>query len=174
MLHTAFYSGKQQRLTMHNNDIEMSITEAKSTLESIAIIEKDTNEVVRPPLWLTLIISCLYGIMTFSWAATRHENLWMLGLIVSTLAFLMAIAFYLHSSRLLGVKPKVLPRSKQELIFHIFSAIFFGMIFVLARILSMSDMWWASYAGGAINAVTLAFLLHRYSTGNFKTDTSQT
>ena len=158
---------------MKNNDEPISIAEAKSTLDSLAKIERDTNQVLRPPLWLIFITSCLYGMMTFSWAATRHDNLWMLGLIVSTIVFLMAVAFYLYTSRLLGVKPKLLPKSKSEFKFHLFTAIFFGMVFALTRIFSTNDIWWASYVGGAINAIVLAFLLHNYSTGDFKIGTRQ-
>ena len=79
-------------------------------LELSAKIGRDTNSVIRPPLWLTIFISFFYGMMTFSWASTRHENLWMLGMIISTICFLVLVAFYLYSSHLLGVKPKLMPK----------------------------------------------------------------
>lgn len=152
---------------MANSEQTISVTEAKSTLESLARIERDTNVVIRPPLWLNVIISCLYGFMTFSWASTRHENLWMLGLIISTIGFLLAIAFYLYTSRLLGIKPKLSPKSKSEFKFHLLSGLFFGGVFVLTRVFSTNDIWLASYIGGAINALALAYSLHNYSTGNY-------
>lgn len=158
---------------MHNNDSKVSVAEAKSTLASLANIEKHSNEAVRPPLWLTVIIACAYGMMTFSWAATRHENLWMLGLIIATAVFLLAVAFYLYCSRLLGLKPKLLPRSTSEFTFHFLTAIFFGGVFALTRVASTHDVWWAAFVGGVINALALALLLHNYATGDFKMSAKQ-
>jgi hypothetical protein len=158
---------------MNNNDSNISVAQAKSTLESLASIQEHSNEAIRPPLWLTVIIACSYGMMTFSWAATRHENLWVLGLIISTGAFLLALAFYLYCSRLIGVKPKLVPRNASEFKFQIVSAIFFGIVFALTRVASTHGFWWASFVGGAINALALAFLLHNYSTGDFKMSAKQ-
>ncbi|WP_444996082.1 hypothetical protein [Aliikangiella sp. IMCC44359] len=158
---------------MSNHEKPISVAEAQSTLESLAKIEQETNTVLRAPLWLNFIIACSYGMMTFSWASTRHDNLWMLGLIISTIVFLLAIAFYLYNSRLLGVKPKLLPKSKSEFKFHLFAGLFFGLVFALTRVLSTNDIWWASYVGGAINALVLAYSLHHYPSGDFKRNTSR-
>lgn len=152
---------------MDNSEETITMAEAKSTLESLAKIQRDTNVSIRPPLWLNSTISFLYGAMTFSWASTRHENLWMLGLIVSGIGFMLAVAFYLYTSRLLGIKPKLYPKSKSEFKFHLLLAIFFGVVFALTRVFSVSGIWWASYLGGVINTLVLAYSLHYYSTGDF-------
>jgi hypothetical protein len=152
---------------MNNIKKTISVADAKATLDSLAKIERDTNATVRPPLWLNCVISCCYGMMTFSWAATRDENLWMLGFIISTVGFLLAIALYLYTSRLLGMKPKLTPKSKSEFKFHLLLALFFGMVFALSRMFSTSDLLWAAYLGGIINTLVLAYSLHHYSTGNY-------
>ena len=160
-------------LTMYNNDKSISVAEAKSTLESLAKIEKDTNVSLRAPLWLNLIIACSYGMGIFSWASTRHENQWMLGVIISAIVFFLAVGFYLYSSRLLGVKPKLAPKSKSEFVFGLLIAIFFGAVVTLTREFSESGIWWASYAGGAITALVLSYVLYHYPSGDYKTGTNQ-
>jgi hypothetical protein len=157
---------------MHNNDKSISIAEAKATLESLAKIEKDTNVSLRVPLWLNFIMSCSYGMGVFSWASTRHDNMWMLGVIISSVVFLLAIAFHFYSSRLLGVKPKFAPKSKSELIFGLLIAIFFAVAIALTREFSESGIWWASYAGGAITALVLAYMMHCYPSGDYKMGTN--
>lgn len=154
---------------MTNEEKTILNSEATSALDSLTKIERDTNRFVRPPLWLNVIISCSYGMMTFSWASTRHENLWMLGLIISTVTFVLAVSFYLYSSRLLGTKPKLLPREKSEFIFQFVLAIIFAVVFILTRMLSVSGVGWAAYVGGAINALLLAYSLHNFSTGKYVT-----
>ena len=156
---------------MHNNAKSISATEAKSTLESLAKIEKDTNVSLRMPLWLNFIVSCSYGMGVFSWASTRHENLWMLGVIISAVVFFLAIALHFYSSRLLGVKPKFAPKSKSEVILGLLLAIFFGAVLALTREFSMSGIWWVSYAGSVIAALVLAYMMHCYPTGDYKMGT---
>jgi hypothetical protein len=154
--------------TMPNQDKSISVTEAKSALESLSQIEQDTQQILRPPLWLNVVISGSYGMMTFSWASTRHENLWMLGLIISASVFMLAIFFYLYCNRLQGIKTKLVPTSPSEFKFHILTGLFFGLVFLLTRILSTNDIIWASYLGAALNTAALGYLLHNYSSGDFK------
>ncbi|OKY24995.1 hypothetical protein [Thalassotalea sp. PP2-459] len=157
---------------MNNIEQKVSTEEAQLALDSLANIDSSTNKLIRPPLWLTVIMAFFYGMMTFSWASTRHENLWMLGLIISAICFLASVAFYLYSSHLLGIKPKVLPKSKSECFFHLFSGIFFAAVIILTRILSVNGLEYAAYIGGILNALVLAYLLHHYSTGNYIKDNS--
>tara|TARA_R110002167_G_scaffold281745_2_gene487052 strand:+ start:1038 stop:1520 length:483 start_codon:yes stop_codon:yes gene_type:complete len=153
---------------MDINDKNISVVEAKSTLESLAKIEQDTTISLRASLWLNFIMSCSYGMGVFSWASTRHDNLWMLGVMISTVVFSLGVGFYLYSSRLLGVKPKLAPKSQSELIFGLLLAIFFGAVVVLSRELSTGGIWWASYAGGVIAALALAYVMHRFPSGDYK------
>lgn len=156
---------------MNINDKNISVAEAKSTLESLAMIKKDTTVSLRAPLWLNFIMSCSYGMGVFSWASTRHENVWILGVIMSAVVFFLAIALHVYSSRLLGVKPKFAPKSKSEVMFGLLLAIFFGAVVALTRELSMSGIGWASYAGGVIATLVLAYVMHCYPSGDYKMGT---
>ncbi|WP_339723338.1 hypothetical protein [uncultured Paraglaciecola sp.] len=153
---------------MNKDTQAVSATEAKSTLESLAMIEKNTTISLRAPLWLNLIISCAYGMGVFSWATTRHDNQWILGAIISALVFTIGVGFYLYRSRLLGVKPKIVARSQSEMLFGFILAIFFGAIVVFSRELSKDGIWWASYAGGIIAAIALGYVSHRFPSGDYK------
>ncbi|WP_340677262.1 hypothetical protein [Paraglaciecola sp.] len=154
-------------LIMNKNNQTISVAQAQSALESLAKIDRDTNLSLRPPLWLNLIISGSYGMGVFSWTSSRHENLWMLGLIISALIFFLAVAFYLYRSRLLGLKPKVAPKNKSELIFGLSTALFFGVAVALATVFSKSDIEWVPYVGAATTTLVLAILLHCYPCGEY-------
>lgn len=157
---------------MSNLKNEVSAAEAKATLASLAKIDQESVVSLRMPIWLNLIISAAYGMMIFSLGATSHENLWILGLIISALIFSLAVGFHLYTSRLLGIKPKVLPKSKPELLFGLLAAFIFAAITILTRVLSNMGMDWASYVGGASTAILLAFFIHQYPTGEFKKSAS--
>ncbi|WP_286232930.1 hypothetical protein [Thalassotalea sediminis] len=152
---------------MNKQEQDISVQEAKLVLDNLADIDINTNKLIRPPIWLTGIIAFFYGMMTFSWAATRHENLWMLGLIISAVGFLLAVGFYLYTSQLLGVKPKILSKSKKKCIFHFSTAIFFAAVIIFSRIFSLNDLDYLTYIGAALNATVLAYLLHFHSTGHY-------
>lgn len=148
-----------------NNSVQGA--DAKAALDSLAKIERSTNRLIRPPIWLNVIMSGMYGMMTFSWASTRHENEWALGLIASGITFFVALAFYLYTARLMGSKPKLTPRDKPEWIFQVVMALAFGGIFILSRHFSVEGITSASYIGGVLNAVLLGYSLHNFSTGKF-------
>ncbi|MFT5840372.1 MAG: hypothetical protein ACI9UT_002883 [Flavobacteriales bacterium] len=81
--------------------------------------------------------------------------------------FFLAVAFYLYSNRLLGIKPKLVPKSKSEFLFGLLLAIFFGVAVSLTLELSNHDVWWASYTGGTITALVLAYVMYRYPSGDY-------
>ncbi|MEP1448893.1 MAG: hypothetical protein ABJK37_22505 [Paraglaciecola sp.] len=154
---------------MTKNTQHISVAEAKSTLESLATIEKDTAISLRAPLWLNVIISCSYGMGIFSWASTRHDNQWILGVILSAIVFCIGVGIYLYRIRLLGVKPKIAPKSRSEIVFGVLLAIGFGVVVAFSRELSKDDIWWASYVGALITAVALGYVMHRFPSGDYKT-----
>jgi hypothetical protein len=155
-------------LKMQNDDNKITPSEAQAALDSLVDIDRDTTISLRMPIWLNLITASAYGMMIFSWSSTRHENLWMLGFIISAVVFGLAVLLYLYRSRLLGMKPKILPKSKPELVFHALTGIFFLVIFILTRYLSESGMHLAPFIGGFIAGIGLALLLHYYPSGEFK------
>jgi hypothetical protein len=153
---------------MQNDNNNITPSEAQSALDSLVDIDRDTTASLRMPLWLNLITSSAYGMMIFSWSSTRHENLWMLGFIISAIVFSSAVFLYLYRSRLLGMKPKILPKSKAEFFFQAVTGVFFMATFVLTRYLSESGMYVAPFVGGFIAGIGLALLLHYYPSGEFK------
>lgn len=158
---------------MNKNTQNISVDEAKLTLKSLDTIENDMVVSLRPPLWLNAIISLSYGIGVFSWVTTRHDNQWMLGVIVSAFVFSIGVGLYLYRSQLLGVKPKIAPKGKSELIFGFLIAIFFGVMITLSKEFSKDGVWWVSYAGGVMTALALGFLMHRFPSGDYNAGSNQ-
>jgi hypothetical protein len=157
-----------ERLIMYNQDAKTTVAEAKSTLQSLDSIEYETDILMRAPLWLNFIISFSYGMGIFSWASTRNDNLWILGVFLSAGLFALAVGFYFYRSRLLGFKPKAVPKGGRELVFGLLLATFFGAVTTLTRMFSVNDVLWASYAGGVIATFALAFTMHYYPSGDYK------
>jgi hypothetical protein len=152
---------------MNKNERNISVTEAKLALEHLAKATRDSDEAMKAPLWLIGLLACLYGFMTFSLSSARHENLWTLGFIISTIAFLLVVVFYLYTRRLLGVKPRLLPKSKAEFIFHLSLGITFGAIFALTMIFSKDGIWWIPHIGAIINTLLLAYIMHNAPSGHY-------
>lgn len=165
-----FHIGKliREHRDMKDNEKNVSINEIKSSLKAIEKTEQDTIKTLRMPIWLNIFISGSYGMGVFSWASTRHDNLWMLGVIISSVVFFFAVGIYMYSKRLVGIKPKVLPTHKSELKFGFTIAIFFGLVVVLSRELSIRELWWVAYLGGAIGSISLGYLLYFFPTGNYR------
>ena len=152
---------------MKDNEPDISLHEAKQALNTIETTKQQSNVMLRPPLWLNIIIASLYGFMTFSWASLRHENLWALGLIVSSVCFFIAVALYLYLKHLAGIKPKLTPKSRAEFIFHLVMGIIFALVIILSRELSINGFIWAAYLGGAINTLALSYTMHNFANNEF-------
>ena len=153
---------------MDKNEKTISVAEAKLALNELAKTDRSSNASLRPPLWLNVVISGFYGMLTFSSASARHENLWGLGIIISAIGFLLAVAFYFYGKRLQGLKPKLAPKNISEWKFHLFFGFLFAVIFTLAREFSVDGVWWASYLGGISNMLILGYSLHNYATNDYK------
>ena len=149
------------------NQNSVSASEAKSALESVAKLERDANSSLRPPLWLNFIIAASYGMITFSYGETDHENLWALGMIISAIIFFLSGALYYYRCRLLGFKAKLMPKSMSEVKFQLILAVIFATGLVLAKVLTDNGFWWGSYFGGIMNASILSYSLHNFATGQF-------
>lgn len=63
--------------------------QAAESLRVLREIDEQARESFRPPVWLTLIMGLSFGVVTFSYGAMRHENMWALGLIISCVVLLL-------------------------------------------------------------------------------------
>ena len=151
-----------------NKKVEISAAEAQSSLASVNEIKGKTNQNLRMPLWLNYVASCSYGMGVFSWASARHENQWMLGVIFCAIVFALTLVFYMWSQRLLGIKPKTLPKSKAESVFGLSIGIFFVAVINLTRYFSINGVEYAAYIGGIIATLALGYFNHQFPSGEFR------
>ena len=151
-----------------NKKIEISAAEAQSSLASVNEIKDKTNQNLRMPLWLNFVASFSYGMGVFSWASTRHENQWMLGVIFCAIVFALTLVFYMWSQRLLGIKPKIRPKNKKDWVFGLSIGIFFIAVINLTRYFSINGVEYAAYIGGIIATLTLGYLNHQFPSGEYR------
>lgn len=150
---------------MNDNEVNISPEQAQAALDAVKKINTDAVETQRAPLWLMTLLSAAYGMISFSYSSLGHDNLWILGLIGSTTVFMLLVMLLLYSYRLLGIKIKMLPTTSASKRFNVIQAVFFAAVFAGARELTIIGFDWAAYAGGAISAIGLFFLMYRYPTG---------
>jgi hypothetical protein len=148
---------------MTNKEQNISPKEASAALQALQQFQQDNNAAIRPPLWLSIVLGAWYALLTFSNAKMAHENLWALGLIISVIGFLLSIAFYLYTSRLLGIKPRLKPRNTSQLKFDLLAGLFYVTVFFASRYFTGQGIELAAYLGAMINGVGLGYLLHKYS-----------
>ena len=152
--------------TTENNG-SISAAEAKASLESLNRINASVAKTLRPPIWFIVLMGASFGLMTFSYSAMRHENVWALGLIGSFIAFVVLVAFLLYRNRLLGIKMRLGPTSNSGMILQICQAAVFGLALIFARELSLMGYQWAAYALASFNALLMAGMLYLFPTGEW-------
>ena len=157
--------------TTENNG-NISAAEAKASLESLNRINASVAKTLRPPIWFIVLMGASFGLMTCSYSAMRHENVWVLGLIGSFIAFVILVAFLLYRNRLLGIKMRGIkmrlgPTSNSGIVLQICQAAVFGLALFFARELSLMGYQWAAYALASFNALLMAGMLYLFPTGEW-------
>ena len=145
----------------------ISAAEAKASLESLNKINASVAKTLRPPLWFIALMGASFGLMTFSYSAMRHENVWTLGLIASFVVFIILVALLLYRNRLLGVKMRLSPSSRSGMLLQLAQAGAFTVALFFARELSLMGYEWAAYGLASFNALLMASMLYLFPTGEW-------
>ncbi|KZN57446.1 hypothetical protein [Pseudoalteromonas luteoviolacea] len=149
-----------------NNITELDKDAATKALASIQTTQQETIEHSRPPMWLSAITGLSYGAIVAGYGLMRHENQWALMMIIGGAVFAFSVAIYLYRCHLLGVKPVILPRSNASKRLNIYSAIFFAVIIVVSRELTLfTDINVIPWVCGLMCGGMLVWLQRKYPTG---------
>ncbi len=146
-----------------NNTI--SAEEAQATLDSLTIIKRGAVAALRPPLWFIVIVALLYGLLTYSYASMRHENLWTLGVIIAVGGIFAMTLFLLYSYRLLGVKMGLVPASRRGKLFVFAQGLFITALLVITREMSTAGMAWAAWVGAVVASLSFGLMMYLFPTG---------
>ncbi|AOT07671.1 hypothetical protein [Pseudoalteromonas luteoviolacea] len=152
-------------------DAQNKITEidkdaATQALASIQSTQQETIEHSRPPMWISAITGLSYGAIVAGYGLMRHENQWALMMIVGGVVFALSVAIYLYRCYLLGVKPAILPRSNASKKLNIYSALFFAVMVVVSRELTLfTELNFIPWVCGLLCGGVLVWLQRMYPTG---------
>ena len=160
---------------------QITTAEAQSALESLNKIGNETISSLRPPLWLITMISLLCGIFTFSLAVAEHENSWGGGMLLSGIAVVLLVLFWMYSAQLLGVRAPLLPPSGSGKVFMALQALFFAVVMFVGRgatvagrpetrlegAFPIADLPLAPYIAAVIVSLSVAYLTYKYPTNEW-------
>jgi hypothetical protein len=141
--------------------------EAVETLDSIDLVKRDAIKSFRPPLPLIVLLSLSYSLIIFSWGMTEHENMWALGMYIGVTVLLVCLAFYFYTFRLLGVKLRVIPRTKKAIIIEVIASIFLWTLIITGREIRLLGFEFAPHVAALIGGGVFAYLLYKYPTGEY-------
>ena len=147
---------------MKSSNNQITVDEAKSTLESLEGIKRSAVLFARPPVWLNVFISLLVGVATISTALSSNNSLWTFLAILSAIAVVLTVLFVGFRLRMRGMTPKSVPLTLAGKIFSVGVGIVIALAMLGAKEFYAGGIEWAPYAAGAINSVASSFLLHSY------------
>ena len=154
---------------MNNEKQTISKEEVAAILKSVDSTKRGAIQSFRIPLLLITLISLSYSLVVFSWGMTEHENMWALGMYIGAAGFLIFIALYVYTFRLLGIKVSVLPRGKKRIISELVLAVIFGVIIIAGREFRLLGFEFSPHIAALIAGGLLAYLLYKYPTGEYMT-----
>ncbi|OBP13471.1 hypothetical protein A5320_18140 [Rheinheimera sp. SA_1] len=147
---------------MSDQQSRVSAAQAKNILQQA---ELHSVQMLRPPLWLNLLMSITSGVLIFSIAQVNDNNPWAFIAILAAVVLALCYGFYHYRSRLLGIKPKVVPYSYSSAKCFGIVLILFCLLSIGSRSLAQEGNGWVAYAGALSGAVLLLLLNHFYPAG---------
>ena len=154
---------------MNNEKETINKEEAAATLKSVASFKRDATKSFRMPLLLIMLISLSYSLIIFSYGMTEHENMWALGMFIGGAAFLIFVAFYVYTFRLLGIKLSFLVRTQERARFELVQAVILIVILIAGREFRLLGFEFSPHIAALIAGGFLAYLLYEYPTGEYMT-----
>ncbi|KID57509.1 hypothetical protein JF50_09960 [Pseudoalteromonas luteoviolacea] len=149
-----------------NDTSELDKDAAAKALASIQSTQQETIQHSRPPMWLSAITGLGYGAIVAGYGLMRHENQWALMMIIGGAVFALSVVIYLYRCHLLGIKPAILPRSNASKKLNIYSALFFAVIVVVSRELTLfTELNFIPWVCGLMCGGVLVWLQRMYPTG---------
>jgi len=153
---------------MTNEASRVNASEARSTIEMVESARSAAAKTLRPPKWLNVLSSLLFGVLTIATSLRSDGSVSTLFLMLSATAFVLTAVYWLRLCRNRGATTKMLPLGFTNLLFHAAQAAFFAIMIFGSKELYESGVTWAPYAAAFINAAALSYMLHNYPTNDWR------
>ena len=136
--------------------------EAAATLRSIESTTRDAQDRYRQPLLLIIFSGLSYALFVFSWGMTEHENLWALGMYIGGCGFFLSMALSVYTSRVLGIKLRHLPKTKDGIIFFLVQMGIFALLVSGGRLVRLAGFEFGPHIAALISGILVGYLLYEH------------
>ena len=112
-----------------------------------------------------LIIRAL-GIV-FSLGMTEHGNQWALGMYIGGCGFFLAMALSVYTSRALGIKLSLYPKTKGSIKFTLVQIVIFALFISGGRLVRLSGFEFGSHIAALISGILVGYVLYKHPSGEY-------
>ena len=147
---------------MDNEQETITKEEAAATLRSVESTKRDAKNLYRQPLLLIIVSGLSYALIVFSWGMTEHENLWALGMYIGGCGFFLSMALSVYTSRVLGIKLRHLPKTKDGIIFFLVHMGIFALLVSGGRLVRLAGFEFGPHIAALISGILVGYLLYEH------------
>ena len=147
---------------MDNEQETITKEEAAATLRSVESTKRDAKNLYRQPLLLIIVSGLSYALIVFSWGMTEHENLWALGMYIGGCGFFLSMALSVYTSRVLGIKLRHLPKTKDGIIFFLMHMGIFALLVSGGRLVRLAGFEFGPHIAALISGILVGYLLYEH------------
>ena len=147
---------------MGNEQETITKEEAAATLRSVESTKRDAKNLYRQPLLLIIFSGLSYALIVFSWGMTEHENLWALGMYIGGCGFFLSMTLSVYTSRVLGIKLSLFPKTKEGIIFFLVQMVIFALLVSGGRLVRLSGFEFGPHVAALISGILVGYLLYKH------------
>ena len=147
---------------MDNEQETINKEEAAATLRSVESTKRDANNLYRQPLLLIVFSGLCYALIVFGFGMTEHENQWALGMYIGGCGLFLAMALSVYTSRVLGIKLRHLPKTKDGIIFFLMQMGIFALLVSAGRLVRLAGFEFGPHIAALISGILVGYLLYEH------------
>jgi len=152
---------------MTNEENTLSSKQASEALSNINNSKSSIVKKNQPPLFIMLFMSISYSSIVLGYGMTEHENSWALAMVFGAVGFTISVALYLYTFRILGVKPTLIPKSKNSIKMNLILGLIFAVLVIAGREVRLMGFEFAPHLAALLAGITLFISLKKYPTGEY-------
>ena len=152
---------------MTPQDPNITSSQARSALDTLANTKDQLNRASRPPAWLNLLASGFLGLESLSVAYANSSSFWHWLMLGSMTAFMLCLVFWMYRLRQWGLKVRAFPAGKTNKLLTLLHAATIVVLMFGGKAGHEAGIAWAPFVTAIINALALFYFLHRYPMGQW-------
>jgi hypothetical protein len=150
-----------------NKDSNIGAAAARASLAAASDAKRQASLLLRPPVWLNILISLLAALATTASAQAIQSSFWTLIAIGAALSVIVLALGWSHYLRVSGVKAKTLKGASKQGLTKIILAFSSAFIVLLAIYLTKQGIWLSAYVAGAMIGLFSSFAFYKLPAGDW-------